>query len=536
MVRTVLEAVAPARSVKHVALVTGLKHYLGPFEAYVRGGVAPPTPLREEQPRLDLPNFYYSQEDELYAAANRDGFTWSVHRPHTIIGKAIGNAMNMGSTLAAYASICKELGRPFKFPGSAAQWNGLSDMTDARVLGKQLVWASTTDIAKNEAYNIVNGDIFRWSWLWPRIAKWFGVAWEGFEGAPVPLGRPDGQRRGNLEENGDEIRSCRTRSLARGFSLAHRPRHGPADRGDDRHGAKPQTRFPCLSKYRRGFSRSLRDPARGKGHSLSPEASRWIAAAGRRTRQSRSPTPNRRRRPEGSGGSATTWPARYPMTEHELLRIIAFLERVRQPFQELVPIAEEDADLEPAAVPGEEPSDGNAGRDLHAGLGRQGSACNRNAAHPRPDRAWRHPPGNPGRGQQKVQAAPERGVARKLYSVRAQDQISARRDLWPAHQRRQRRGFLFRRLLFRGPNHSRRRASSRACFVASTRSSSCSTTTITSSRCATCGRTFATTWARARTSICESCPSCTAGWSRTPECRFPNTTSSRSTRPGSARR
>ena len=30
------------------------------------------------------------------------------------------------------------------------------------------------------------------------------------------------------------------------------------------------------------------------------------------------------------------------MTEHELLRIIAFLERVRQPFQELIPIAEED--------------------------------------------------------------------------------------------------------------------------------------------------------------------------------------------------
>ena len=187
MVRTVLRAIAPARSVKHVALVTGLKHYLGPFEAYVRGGVAPPTPLREEQPRLDLPNFYYNQEDELYAAANRDGFTWSVHRPHTIIGKAVGNAMNMGSTLAAYASICKELGRPFKFPGSAAQWNGLSDMTDARVLGKQLVWASTTDVAKNEAYNIVNGDVFRWSWLWPRIAKWFGVASEGFEGTPVPL-------------------------------------------------------------------------------------------------------------------------------------------------------------------------------------------------------------------------------------------------------------------------------------------------------------------------------------------------------------
>src|SRR5579863_8855278 len=187
IVRTVLDALAPARSVKHVALVTGLKHYLGPFEAYARSGLLPPTPVREEQPRLEVPNFYYNQEDEVCAAARRDGFTWSVHRPHTIIGKAIGNAMNMGTTLAAYASICKELGRPFKFPGSAAQWTGLTDMTDARVLGKQLVWASTTDAAKNEAYNIVNGDIFRWSWLWPRIAKWFGVTWEGFEGAPVPL-------------------------------------------------------------------------------------------------------------------------------------------------------------------------------------------------------------------------------------------------------------------------------------------------------------------------------------------------------------
>ena len=45
MVRTVLEAIAPAGSVKHVALVTGLKHYLGPFEAYAKGGVMPADPL-----------------------------------------------------------------------------------------------------------------------------------------------------------------------------------------------------------------------------------------------------------------------------------------------------------------------------------------------------------------------------------------------------------------------------------------------------------------------------------------------------------
>lgn len=187
IVRTLLGALAPNRGVAHVALVTGLKHYLGPFDAYVKAGTMPLMPVREEQPRLDIPNFYYAQEDEVYAAAKRDGFTWSIHRPHTIIGKAIGNAMNMGSTLAAYAAICKETGRRFKFPGSAAQWNGLSDMTDTRILGKQLVWASTNDFAKNNAYNIVNGDIFRWNWMWPRIAKWFGVEWEGFTGKPAPL-------------------------------------------------------------------------------------------------------------------------------------------------------------------------------------------------------------------------------------------------------------------------------------------------------------------------------------------------------------
>ncbi|MCB2408432.1 SDR family oxidoreductase [Hymenobacter lucidus] len=187
MVRNLLAALAPKKSVQHVALVTGLKHYLGPFEAYVSGGVAPPTPLREEQPRLALGNFYYAQEDEVYAAAARDGFSWSIHRPHTIIGKAVGNLMNLGTTLAVYASICKATGRPFRWPGSAAQWHGLSDVTDARIIAKQLHWAATTEAARNEAFNIVNGDVFRWSWLWPRLAAWFGVEAVGFDGTIHPL-------------------------------------------------------------------------------------------------------------------------------------------------------------------------------------------------------------------------------------------------------------------------------------------------------------------------------------------------------------
>jgi len=145
LVRNLLDALAPKKSVRHVALVTGLKHYLGPFEAYASSGTLPDTPLRESQPRLPLENFYYAQEDEVYAAAERDRFTWTVHRPHTVIGLAVGNAMNLGTTLAVYATICKETGRPFQFPGSAAQWNGLSDVTDARMLARQLVWAADTE-------------------------------------------------------------------------------------------------------------------------------------------------------------------------------------------------------------------------------------------------------------------------------------------------------------------------------------------------------------------------------------------------------
>jgi nucleoside-diphosphate-sugar epimerase len=186
MVRNLLRAIPSAGAVRHVALVTGLKHYLGPFESYGRGNT-PPTPFRETQPRLEAANFYYAQEDELFAAAERDGFTWSVHRPHTIVGYAVGNAMNMGVTLAVYASICRAAGREFIFPGSAVQWNGLTDMTDARLLARHLEWAASTPAAYNQAFNVVNGDVFRWSWMWERIADWFSLQAAPFPLEPFPL-------------------------------------------------------------------------------------------------------------------------------------------------------------------------------------------------------------------------------------------------------------------------------------------------------------------------------------------------------------
>jgi len=186
MVRNVLSALGDSLKGGHVALITGLKHYLGPFDAYGKGAV-PQTPFREEQGRQQVENFYYAQEDEVFAAAEKYGFSWSVHRPHTVIGFAVGNAMNMGQTLAVYASLCKQSGQPFIFPGSKAQWEGVSDMTDARLLADQLLWAATTPSAQNQDYNVVNGDVFRWQWMWGEIADYFGIEAAPFSGEMQPL-------------------------------------------------------------------------------------------------------------------------------------------------------------------------------------------------------------------------------------------------------------------------------------------------------------------------------------------------------------
>lgn len=186
MVKNVIEALGDRLSGAHVALVTGLKHYLGPFEAYGKGTV-PVTPFREEQGRQPVDNFYYAQEDEIFAGAEKYGYRWSVHRPHSIIGYAVGNAMNMGLTLAVYATLCREKGWPFIFPGSVEQWNGITDVTDAGLLAEQLNWATSSPNAANEDFNAVNGDVFRWNWLWPRLAAYFGIESAGFTGSTMPL-------------------------------------------------------------------------------------------------------------------------------------------------------------------------------------------------------------------------------------------------------------------------------------------------------------------------------------------------------------
>lgn len=139
MLHNLLDALEVAPALTHVVLATGTKSYLGSFDAF--GQTSLETPFREEQPRVLGLNFYYTLEDILFEKAAQMGFSWSVHRPSTVIGYALGNAMNMGVTLAVYATICRETGQPFTFPGSPQQYNGLSDLTDARLLARNFEWA-----------------------------------------------------------------------------------------------------------------------------------------------------------------------------------------------------------------------------------------------------------------------------------------------------------------------------------------------------------------------------------------------------------
>lgn len=163
---------------EHVTLYQGGKAYgadLGPFK----------TPAREDDPRLMSPNFYYDQED--FLKAQQDGKNWhyTVLRPEAVCGYGIGNPMNLTMVIGVYAAISKELGLPLRFPGPEAAYRALYQVTSADILARASSWAGTTESAREQIFNITNGDYFRWQFMWPRIAKSFHM--EVAEPVPMPL-------------------------------------------------------------------------------------------------------------------------------------------------------------------------------------------------------------------------------------------------------------------------------------------------------------------------------------------------------------
>jgi nucleoside-diphosphate-sugar epimerase len=179
LLQNTLDGLATAGApLQHVTLYQGGKAY-GAHLGYFN------TPAKERDPRLIQPNFYYDQEDVLWAVAAERGFECTVLRPEGVIGYAVGNPMNLLMVIAVYASICRELGQPLRFPGTHAAYDALYQVTDAELLAQATVWAGAEPAAAGQIFNITNGDQLRWRQLWPAFAQHFGMDYA--EPQPVPL-------------------------------------------------------------------------------------------------------------------------------------------------------------------------------------------------------------------------------------------------------------------------------------------------------------------------------------------------------------
>ncbi|MER7080333.1 Nucleoside-diphosphate-sugar epimerase [Saccharopolyspora kobensis] len=177
MLTNVVDAVeAAAPGLSHISLMQGYKVYgahLGPFK----------TPARETDARPMPPEFMAAQQEFLEQRQQGKRWTWTALRPSVVAGVALGNPMNLALVIAVYAAISKELGLPLRFPGKPGAYDSLLEMTDARLLAKATVWAATAEQAQNQAFNINNGDLFRWREMWPKIAAHFGLP----VGDPLPM-------------------------------------------------------------------------------------------------------------------------------------------------------------------------------------------------------------------------------------------------------------------------------------------------------------------------------------------------------------
>lgn len=143
------------------------------------------TPAREDDSRHFPPNLYFRHED-FVKSLESECIKWTALRPDIVIGHSIGSAMNLGNLIGLYGALCRETGTAMQFPGSdVAYRNVLVNVTSAELIGQAAVWAAVEE--KDGAYNLTNGDVFRWSHVWPKLAEWFGL--EVGEPQPISLSR-----------------------------------------------------------------------------------------------------------------------------------------------------------------------------------------------------------------------------------------------------------------------------------------------------------------------------------------------------------
>lgn len=180
LMQNVIDTVeSSAPGLANVHLLQGTKYYgchLGPFK----------VPAQESDPRVPGADFYYSEEDCVRARQAGKRWTWTATRPHSVCGYARGNPLNLAVALGMYGSLQKSLGGAFAFPGTPACFEARFNVADSELLARASIWASTTPGCGNQAFNINNGDVFRWRELWPRLAGFFGLNAAGPQAQRLP--------------------------------------------------------------------------------------------------------------------------------------------------------------------------------------------------------------------------------------------------------------------------------------------------------------------------------------------------------------
>ncbi|MFK7965611.1 MAG: SDR family oxidoreductase [Burkholderiaceae bacterium] len=157
---------ASGAPLQRVILIQGMKYYGSHLGAF-------PTPAREDAARHMPPNYYYAQQDLLEQAQQGQAWHWTCLRPHVIAGYGARSPQNLLTVLGVYAAISRHLGLPLCFPGTAGAYRAINQATDARILAQAIAWALDEPACRNEAFNITNGDFFRWEHLWPAVAHHF---------------------------------------------------------------------------------------------------------------------------------------------------------------------------------------------------------------------------------------------------------------------------------------------------------------------------------------------------------------------------
>ena len=168
----VLEPAAP--TLRHVALLQGTKAY----GVHVRPLKVPAREGRSEM--YEQPNFYWAQENFLRGLQPEKTWHWSILRPVLIVGEAMGGAMDLIPPLGVYAAMLREQGRALDYPAGAAR---VSQAVDVDLLARAIAWSGEAEAARNEAFNVTNGDVFTWENVWPAIAE----ALDMNPGSNVPL-------------------------------------------------------------------------------------------------------------------------------------------------------------------------------------------------------------------------------------------------------------------------------------------------------------------------------------------------------------